>query len=85
MNMVDENEIEGAARQFGGRVQDAVGGLTGDTATQAEGKLNQAAGKAQRTFGAAVDDLIDNVKEKPFIALGVVAGASFLLGFAARK
>jgi uncharacterized protein YjbJ (UPF0337 family) len=83
--MVDENEIKGAAREFGGRVQDAVGGLTGDARTQAEGKWNQAAGRAQRTFGVAVDEVIDNVKEKPLAALAVVAGASFLLGLLARK
>ena len=83
--MVDENEIRGAAREFGGRVQDAVGGLTGDAETQAEGKWNQAAGKAQKTFGASIDEVIENAKEKPLMALALVAGASFLLGFLARK
>lgn len=83
--MVNENEFEGAAREFGGRVQDALGGLTGDAKTQAEGKLNQAAGKVQRTFGASVDEILDTVKEKPFVAMAGVAAASFLLGFLARK
>lgn len=83
--MVDENEIKNTARDFGGRVQDAAGGLTGDAKTQAEDKWNQAAGQAQKTFGATIDEVIENVKEKPLAALAVVAGTSFLLGFLARK
>ncbi len=83
--MVDENEIEGAARDLGGKVQDAVGGLTGDASTQAEGKWNQAAGKAQKTFGAAADEIRDNVVDKPLTALAVAAGLFFVLGFLARR
>lgn len=82
---MDENEIKGAAREFGGRVQDALGGLTGDAKTQAEGKWNQASGQAQRSFGASVDDVIENVKEKPLAALAAVAGVSFLAGWLMRK
>ncbi len=83
--MVNENEVEGTARDIGGKIQDAVGGLTGDAKTQAEGKMNQAAGQAQKTFGAMADEVLDNVKEKPFAALAVAAGAFFLLGFLARR
>ena len=83
--MVDENEFGGAARDFGGRIQDAVGGLTGDASTQAKGKLNQAAGKVQRTFGEASDELRDNVTSSPLLALAIVGGACFALGFLARR
>jgi uncharacterized protein YjbJ (UPF0337 family) len=83
--MVDENEIKGAAREFGGRMQDALGGLAGDTKTQAEGKWNQAAGQAQRSFGNALDDVIDSVKDKPLAALATVAGVAFLAGWLMRK
>jgi uncharacterized protein YjbJ (UPF0337 family) len=83
--MVDENEIEGAARDLGGKVQDAIGGLTGDSKTQVEGKWNQAAGKAQKTFGAAADEIRDNVVDKPLTALAVAAGLFFVLGYLMRK
>ena len=73
------------ARDLGGKVQDAVGGLTGDTSTQAEGKWNQAAGKAQKTFGAAADEIRDNVADKPLTALAVAAGLFFALGYLLRK
>ena len=83
--MVDENEFEGTARDFGGKVQDAVGGLTGDVETQARGKWNQAAGKAQKTFGEAADELRENVKGSPLAALALVGGIFFALGFLARR
>jgi uncharacterized protein YjbJ (UPF0337 family) len=42
--MVDKNKIKDAARESGGRVQDAIGSLTGHAKTQAERKWNQTAG-----------------------------------------
>ncbi len=83
--MVDENEFEGAARDLGGKVQDAVGGLTGDVETQARGKWNQAAGKAQKTFGNAAEELRENVVDSPLTALAIVGGIFFALGFLARR
>jgi uncharacterized protein YjbJ (UPF0337 family) len=83
--MVDENEFEGAARDIGGKIQDAVGGLTGDASTQARGKWNQAAGKAQRTLGEAADELRDNVTGSPLTALAIVASAFFALGYLSRR
>jgi len=82
---MDENEFEGAARDLGGKVQDAVGGLTGDTKTQAEGKYNQMAGKAQKTFGAAADEIRENVTNQPLTALAIVGGIFFALGFLAKR
>ena len=52
---MDEDRIKGAVRTVGGRIEDAVGGLTGDTGTQIEGKLDQGAGKVQSAFGSAKD------------------------------
>jgi uncharacterized protein YjbJ (UPF0337 family) len=83
--MVDENEIEGTIRDVGGKVQDAVGGLTGDTETQAAGKWNQAAGKAQKTFGAAADELRDTVVDQPLTALAVVGAVCLAIGFLVRR
>jgi uncharacterized protein YjbJ (UPF0337 family) len=56
---MDENEIKGAASDALGKVKDGVGGLTGDTAMQVEGKMDQAAGKLQGKLGAAEDQLGD--------------------------
>jgi len=83
--MVYENEVEGTIRDLGGKVQDAVGGLTGDTKTQAEGKYNQAFGKAQKTFGAAADEIRENVSNQPLTALALVGGVCLALGFLMRR
>ena len=47
------DRVEGTAREFGGRVQEGVGNLTGDTKTQAEGLYNQATGQAQQAATAS--------------------------------
>ena len=84
--MVDENRVEGTMKNLGGKVQDAVGGLTGDTGTQARGKVNQAAGTAQDTYGSALDtisDLGDSVagmaKDKPLTALLIAVSIGYMI------
>jgi uncharacterized protein YjbJ (UPF0337 family) len=82
--MVDENRVEGTARNIGGKIQDAVGTVTGDAATQARGQINRAAGSAQNAYGQAVDEVKSFASDQPVaallsaMALGVVIG--FLLG-----
>ena len=82
-----DDRIEGAVRKGAGRVQDAWGGLTGDERTQAEGKLNQAAGSVQDLVGQARDkasDIYEEVesyaKEQPLAALAVTLGLGVVLG-----
>jgi uncharacterized protein YjbJ (UPF0337 family) len=55
--LVDKNRIEGTAENVVGKVEDAVGSLTGDTGAQVEGKARQAAGATQATYGKAVDQV----------------------------
>ena len=50
---MDENRISGTARNTGGKLQEGVGRVTGDTRTQAEGVANQVAGAAQDLYGRA--------------------------------
>jgi len=82
---MDENQFEGTARDLGGKVQEAVGGITGDEEMQAKGKVNQFAGQAQKTFGDAKEELQEQIKNQPLTALAVVAGLAFTLGFLARR
>ena len=49
------DRVEGTAREFGGRVQETVGNVTGDSKTQAQGLYNQAAGQAQQAAGQFSD------------------------------
>ena len=52
---MDENRLEGAARQVGGKVQSAVGAVTGDEKTKAQGFVDDKYGQAQQAFGKAKD------------------------------
>ena len=84
---MDENTAEGAVTEGVGKLKDAAGGLTGDTGLQGEGKVDQLTGKAQREFGDTLDDaqdqlegIVSTIRDRPLLAVGVAAGAGFLLG-----
>ena len=79
--MVDSNRPDGTLRNLGGKVQDAVGDLTGDTSTQARGKVNEAAGSEQDMYGRAVDEVGGLVADQPVIAMLAAAGVGLVLGF----
>jgi uncharacterized protein YjbJ (UPF0337 family) len=48
-----EDSAEGKLRKAGGRIKDAVGGLTGDERLQGEGKRDELAGGVQDRVGRA--------------------------------
>lgn len=56
---MDEDRIEGAAKNIGGKIKEGFGKLTGDTKTEAEGKAEQVEGKVQNTWGGAKDTVRD--------------------------
>ena len=60
---MDKDRVEGAAHQVKGAVKEAVGKLTGDAKTQAEGVTEKAAGKVQNAVGGAKDTVRDTLKK----------------------
>jgi len=70
------DRVQGTARDFGGRVQETVGNLAGDTKTQAQGLYNQAAGQAQQTAG----QMGDIIKSQPLVSALVALGIGYVLG-----
>jgi uncharacterized protein YjbJ (UPF0337 family) len=52
---MDKDRIVGAAKEFGGRVEGAVGDLADDSKTQASGTAREAAGTVQNLYGQAKD------------------------------
>ena len=77
---MDSNKVEGAAKEFVGRLQDGAGGLLGDTATQARGKVNQATGQAQQAYGDVLETVRDLAADQPLVAVAAAAGVGFVLG-----
>ena len=60
---MDEDRLKGTGKQISGSLKEAVGKVTGDTDTQAEGAAEKAAGKVQNTVGSAKDTARNAVKE----------------------
>jgi uncharacterized protein YjbJ (UPF0337 family) len=82
---MDENRMDGAARDLGGRIQEAAGTLVGDTATQVNGQVNRLAGQAQNAYGQAVDEVKTFTTEQPLTALLAALGVGAVLGFMIRR
>ena len=78
--MVDTNRIEGAAEETVGKLQDGMGGLLGDGASQAKGKARQVAGQAQGFYGETLDTLRDLTADQPLLALLAASLLGFVLG-----
>jgi uncharacterized protein YjbJ (UPF0337 family) len=55
--MADNDRVEGAAKNIGGKIKEGVGNITGDEKLKAEGKADQVAGKVQNTVGGIKDSI----------------------------
>jgi uncharacterized protein YjbJ (UPF0337 family) len=56
---MDKDRMAGSAKEFAGKVEGAVGDMTGDAKTQAEGRAREAAGTVQNLYGQAKDAASD--------------------------
>jgi uncharacterized protein YjbJ (UPF0337 family) len=52
---MDKDRVEGAGHQAKGAIKEAVGKVTGDAKTEAEGVAEKEAGKVQNTVGGVKD------------------------------
>jgi uncharacterized protein YjbJ (UPF0337 family) len=88
---MDENRLQGTARNLGGKVQEGFGKVTGNAQTQAEGLANQAVGAAQDLYGQAADTaretassfekaLRHTIETQPYTSAFVALGIGWLLG-----
>lgn len=75
-----QDQVEGAAQTVVGKVQDAVGGLTGDGSMQAEGKARQAFGTIQRNYGETIDNVREAVVAQPINGVLIAGAVGFVLG-----
>jgi MYXO-CTERM domain-containing protein len=63
---MNQDRVVGAAKNFGGKVEEGFGRVAGDGKRQAEGLADQAMGAAQNLYGQAKDtasDAADVVKK----------------------
>jgi uncharacterized protein YjbJ (UPF0337 family) len=73
---MDENRATGAARDAMGRIQEAVGSVTGNREYQARGAYNQAQGQAENALG----QFCDSVRQQPMTSVLIAAGIGYILG-----
>lgn len=52
---MDKDRIVGSAKDFAGKVEGAVGDVTGDAKTEGAGRAREAAGTVQNLYGQAKD------------------------------
>lgn len=62
--MVDDDRVEGAARNVGGKVKEGVGKLVGDEKLRREGQVDQVRGRAQNAIGGIKDKARDKLDRK---------------------
>lgn len=84
---MDENRVEGTAKNIGGKAQEGLGRVTGDARSQVQGAVNQAAGAAQDLYGQAKNSaasfgkwLRNTIETQPCTAAFVALGIGWLLG-----
>ena len=56
---MDKDRIAGSAKDVAGKVEDAVGNMTGNAQTQAAGRAREAEGTVQNLYGQAKDTARD--------------------------
>jgi uncharacterized protein YjbJ (UPF0337 family) len=59
---MNKDQAKGISKDASGKVQEAVGEITGDKTQEAKGILKQAEGKAQEKLGDAKEALKDATK-----------------------
>jgi uncharacterized protein YjbJ (UPF0337 family) len=88
---MNQDRVAGTARNVGGKIEEGFGRVTGDVGTQAQGKLDQAAGMAQdlycQTKDAASDAaftfdkwLRNTIETQPYTVALAAIGIGWLLG-----
>jgi uncharacterized protein YjbJ (UPF0337 family) len=80
---MDENRLEGTARNLRGKIEEGVGRATGDAKTQGKGMADQVAGAAQDAYGQAADAtqwVRNAIETQPYTSALVALGIGWLLG-----
>jgi uncharacterized protein YjbJ (UPF0337 family) len=72
---MNQDSVVGSAKTLGGKMQEGVGRVTGDTKTQVEGVVNQAAGAAQDLYGQVRESASDAAEA---VQQGAVAAEEYI-------
>jgi uncharacterized protein YjbJ (UPF0337 family) len=73
-------KTQGTVKEVAGRVQEAVGQVTGDQSTRFEGQTRQLLGKAERGYGEVLNRLRESAVTNPVATVAIIVGVGFILG-----
>jgi len=62
--MVDEDRVEGSAKNIGGKIKEGVGKAVGDEKLKREGQVDQVKGRAQNAIGGIKDEAREKLGKK---------------------
>ncbi len=62
--IMDKDRVAGSAKKAKGSVKEAIGKVTGDSKTQAEGTAEKTAGQTQNAVGGIKDTVRDATKPR---------------------
>jgi uncharacterized protein YjbJ (UPF0337 family) len=86
--LMTDDRIAGTVRNIGGKVQEGVGKVTGDTKSEAKGVMNQAMEGAQTVKEATIQghDIVRKfVENNPHTATAIALGIGLFIGYAAHR
>lgn len=61
---IDDDRIEGAAKNLGGKIKEGIGNLTGDAKLKRDGEVEQVEGRAQNAIGGIKDSAREQIDGK---------------------
>ncbi len=62
--MVDEDRIEGAAKNVGGKIKEGLGKALGDEKMRRDGQVDQVKGRAENAIGGIKDKAREELRDK---------------------
>ena len=61
---MDEDRVEGAAKNIGGKIKEGVGKAVGDEKLRREGQVDQVKGRAENAIGGIKDQAREELDRK---------------------
>lgn len=61
---MDEDRIEGAAKNLGGKAKEGIGKAVGDEKLRREGQVDQVKGRAENAIGGIKDEVREELDRK---------------------
>ena len=61
---MDEDRVEGAAKNFGGKIKEGVGKAVGDEKLRREGQVDQVKGRTENAIGGLKDKAREEIERK---------------------